>query len=863
MSNDLPKIPNFEELQKLLESERKAIFKVHDVSDESIVRPIEDASIIFDFIRSFQETIFEFFNEFPSLMSLFSNEFISLHEFIRPEYIFDVCFLDDCLFPQEEKFFFGQDGLVEEGVLKIHLDEIKGWVEIKKKNHIDTQEFIKNNFDPQVKNKELGCRCTQCIADYRSQQRETLFEECTGYLDTYAIKIEEMINQDPNQCPSLYQEMKSLIDKSMHARRHQLRRGTLNRLDTQIKTRLKDRFCFPSELATAYSKHLIPGLKHHLYEKEYSDELIDDLEFEKFFKQIRTNIWRKYNYLYKEFFKFFKSLLILKRKDISSTILNTYLGEFWTHSNSRQLKRKIIYHMGPTNSGKTYHSIQELCKVESGCYLAPLRLLAAELYDRMNSMGPVTTLLTGEEVVEKENATHISSTIEMARFQKVFDVAVIDEIQMIKDPQRGWAWTRALVNIFSPVIHVCGDHTAYDLVKNIADLCGDELEVRQYERLTKLVVQDEKIYLDQLEKGDALIVFSRRNALRYKHELEKLGFRVSIVYGRLSPEVRREQARKFDEGETDIIVSTDAIAMGMNLPIKRIVFSTITKFINGENFQISNSEIKQIAGRAGRYGRFPTGYVTCLHRVDGGLEAVRAALDDDLEQSEQSMVGPDLDIFTQVNTELQRNGLPSLRLSEFLRLFYTMDFKDPFYCVELNEMIELAEMVEDADKDGVLSSAEVFGFSCAPVNMGLIEHVQFYIYIINNFVNSRPIRFDPIDPSSRDIDYLETSIKCMELYQWLSRHFNDKNFEYSLNDLLYNKSQAVDQLNELLSNKWVGSQFAKQFSPKFGKKRHYRGGSNKSGDKKKNSSRGGHRGGKKKKFSTKRKNSNRNRRKKG
>ena len=108
--------------------------------------------------------------------------------------------------------------------------------------------------------------------------------------------------------------------------------------------------------------------------------------------------------------------------------------------------------------------------------------------------------------------------------------------------------------------------------------------------------------------------------MKYKHELEKCGFKVSIVYGRLSPEVRREQARKFDSGETDIIVSTDAIAMGMNLPIKRIVFSTLTKYINAKEFPISKSEIKQISGRAGRFNRYPTGYVNCLSRVDNGLE---------------------------------------------------------------------------------------------------------------------------------------------------------------------------------------------------------------------------------------------------
>ena len=92
--------------------------------------------------------------------------------------------------------------------------------------------------------------------------------------------------------------------------------------------------------------------------------------------------------------------MALKRKDISSTILRDYLGQFWMHTEARKINRKIIYHMGPTNSGKTYHAIEALCKAPKGCYLAPLRLLAGELYDTMNQKGVHTTLLTGEEVIE-------------------------------------------------------------------------------------------------------------------------------------------------------------------------------------------------------------------------------------------------------------------------------------------------------------------------------------------------------------------------------------------------------------------------------------------------------------------------------
>ena len=138
---------------------------------------------------------------------------------------------------------------------------------------------------------------------------------------------------------------------------------------------------------------------------------------------LSTNIWRSKKYLEVEFKKFLKSILTLKRKDISAKILKDYLGQFWAFSNARQIKRKIIYHMGPTNSGKTYHAIEGYLKVEKGCYLAPLRLLAAELYDTLNEKGCKTTLLTGEEVIETPGATHYSSTIEMAVFKKYLIVS--------------------------------------------------------------------------------------------------------------------------------------------------------------------------------------------------------------------------------------------------------------------------------------------------------------------------------------------------------------------------------------------------------------------------------------------------------
>lgn len=112
------------------------------------------------------------------------------------------------------------------------------------------------------------------------------------------------------------------------------------------------------------------------------------------------------------------------------------------------MKRKIIMHVGPTNSGKTYHALQRFQKAESAVYCGPLRLLAQEVYERSNEGGVPCNLLTGEERRESDGVDKWSCTVEMTNLNSRFDVAVIDEIQMIGDDQRGWAWTSAVLGIF-------------------------------------------------------------------------------------------------------------------------------------------------------------------------------------------------------------------------------------------------------------------------------------------------------------------------------------------------------------------------------------------------------------------------------
>jgi ATP-dependent RNA helicase SUPV3L1/SUV3 len=773
--------------------------------DESVVRETADAKLILEIMESILRSHLDFYRAYPSFEEMFVKEFGNLREWVNREVFLEVAFLEDYFFPLSQSCPISLDEGFNADFVRSYLTTFEVWRESKILIHQETQTKLKTEFNLRLQTSNLKCQCHACLGDFRAKTRDQAYKELVEKIDFTLAKISVGFDQNEKMVISdLIADLKKNIDKELNQVRYKLKRSSLSKLDNEIKSIFKEKFSYRSEIGQKYILTLKPHFNRWLQEQGLKVDLVGDAEYERFFMQLDMGLWKPLGVLQKEFQRLVQTVMALKRKDISAQILMEYLGQFWVHSEARNIKRKIFYHMGPTNSGKTYHAVESLCKVEKGCYLAPLRLLASELYDTMNSKGVKTTLLTGEEVIEVPGATHTSSTIEMAKLTEDFNCCVIDEIQMMSDPQRGWAWTRALVNIKADEVHLCGDHSVLDLVKQICELTGDTLEVRKYERKTTLEVMDNPIGLGHLQRSDALIVFSRRNALKYKSDLENLGYKVSIIYGMLSPEVRREQARKFDQGETDIIVSTDAIAMGMNLPVQRIIFSTFSKFIDNKEYFLTNSEIKQIAGRAGRFGRFPVGRVSCLSKDSDGPVILKRAISAELSQSSKAMVGPDLDIYNKVNNALKQNSLPILSLSEFLRLFNTMTFKKPFFCVDLKEMIELAEMVEQADeKTKSLSSSEIFGFACAPVNLGLMEHVQYYVYILNNFTHSHPIRNEDINVLSDNIDYLEGAIKCTELFQWLARHFNKKNFDFNEMQLLHNKSLATERLNELLSEKTV------------------------------------------------------------
>lgn len=235
----------------------------------------------------------------------------------------------------------------------------------------------------------------------------------------------------------------------------------------------------------------------------------------------------------------------------------------------------MILHVGPTNSGKTHSALVALARARTGAYAGPLRLLAHEVFARFNEgkigdEGKRTcNLVTGEEQrILDPDAGLQSCTVEMFPLSKRLDVGVVDEIQMIGDPQRGTAWTSAVIGALCDELHLCGEESVVDLVQKIAAELGDECVVKRYQRLSPLVVADSSLGgdLSRIRKGDCLVTFSRSNIFAFKRAVEeKTGLRVAVAYGGLPPEVREEQARAFNEGSYDVLVASDAVGMGLNL----------------------------------------------------------------------------------------------------------------------------------------------------------------------------------------------------------------------------------------------------------------------------------------------------------
>lgn len=291
--------------------------------------------------------------------------------------------------------------------------------------------------------------------------------------------------------------------------------------------------------------------------------------------------------------------------------------------------RRIKAILGPTNSGKTHFALERLARAKSGFYAGPLRLLALEVYSRLNvEFETPCSLVTGEERRLLPGASHYACTVEMVDPQREVELAIVDEAQLIADPQRGWAWTQAIACANAAEVLVLGTLQARGVIERFAKMLGVEFEVVELKRLSPLFVSERPLgkgpqsALANVERGDCLVVFTRRDCLLLRDALIALGHEVACIYGALSPEARQTQAERFTSGEAGVIVATDAIGLGLNLKgLKRTILVASQKYDGRSRRDVPLDLVRQIAGRAGRYGRTEAdaGYAMGLTRTEHEL----------------------------------------------------------------------------------------------------------------------------------------------------------------------------------------------------------------------------------------------------
>ncbi|CAF3378316.1 unnamed protein product [Rotaria sp. Silwood1] len=449
--------------------------------------------------------------------------------------------------------------------------------------------------------------------------------------------------------------------------------------------------------------------------------------------------------------------------------------------------REMFPHLTCMEDLKKISDLRDPANCESGVYCGPLKLLASEVFYKTNAAGTKCDLVTGEERrfadPEGKPANHVACTVEMTNLTTLYDVAIIDEIQMMRDPQRGWAWTRALLGLQAKEIHLCGEKSTVRLVEDLMVTTGDQVEIREYKRLTKLNYQDRALEtFDNVKAGDCFVCFSKNDIFHITRELERRGHEVAVIYGSLPPGTKLLQAQRFNDPNDSckIMVATDAIGMGLNLSIKRIIFYSLVKPQLNEQGEkekdtVTTSQALQIAGRAGRFASaFPDGEVTTFRRED--LLLLKDIASRQVDTIKRAGLHP-----TAEQIEMFAYHLPKHSISSLIDIFVVLSQLDDslFFMCNVEDVKFLADIIEHVP----LSLRARYTFSCAPINKKMPFVCTMFLKYARQFSRSEPSTFDwlakqigwPFETPNTimDLVHLEEVFDCLDLYLWLSFRFPD------------------------------------------------------------------------------------------
>ncbi|RBW69186.1 helicase-related protein [Bacillus taeanensis] len=563
------------------------------------------------------------------------------------------------------------------------------------------------------------------VRHYAAQQLANDFKSKPKYRRIDPVKIEEMLVEEGSFHASDYDEVSEFFSELT---------GAVHKVDSQHIYAYETYYEAYEKLIENYLSEQLPKLiiEHlpeaffHDYEETFHEKLtdlsVDDLilynlqsdYFEKIELENLSDLLNLSNVpfdvsVHKEIYekdfaekirKKEEELAELKRKrEEEARMIEDIFGREYSPSFDRN--KRYVLHIGETNTGKTYHALERMKEAQSGLYLAPLRLLALEVFDKLTSENIHCALKTGEEEKNIEGASHFSCTVEMFHEKDFYDVIVIDEAQMITDKDRGFSWYKAITKANAHEVHIIASTNAK---KMILQLLGDsQIEINEYKRDIPLEVESKFFQIKHTKKADALVCFSRRRVLETAAKLQSDGHAVSMIYGSMPPETRKKQMQQFMDGKTTVIVSTDAIGMGLNLPIRRIVFLETDKFDGTRRRRLTSQEVKQIAGRAGRKGLYNVGKVAFTKDI----RVMKRLLEQQDELVQTFAIAP-------TNSVFERFQRYYRDLGTFFALWEKFESPPGTKKASLSEERELYKVIRNTEIEARFSMMDLYGFLHLP-----------------------------------------------------------------------------------------------------------------------------------------------------
>jgi superfamily II RNA helicase len=339
----------------------------------------------------------------------------------------------------------------------------------------------------------------------------------------------------------------------------------------------------------------------------------------------------------------------------------------------------------PTGSGKslvaTGAQYAALAAGRRSWYTAPIKALVSEKFFALCGVFGAENvgMLTGDAAVNRD-APIIACTAEVLANVALregadadVDLVVMDEFHFYGDPDRGWAWQVPLLELpraqFLLMSATLGDVTALreDLTRRTgrptALVANAERPVplHHYYATTPMHETIQEL-LDTQQAPVYVVHFTQASALERAQALMSVnvctreekaaiadligGFRFSSAFGTtlsrlvrhgigvhhagMLPKYRRLVEQLAQAGLLKVICGTDTLGVGINVPIRTVVFSALSKYDGTRTRLLTAREFHQIAGRAGRAGYDTAGTVVVQapeHEVENLKQFAKVADD--------------------------------------------------------------------------------------------------------------------------------------------------------------------------------------------------------------------------------------------